>query len=65
MTQNEQIREALNKGEVLTPKDAWVRFRCMRLGARIYDLKHEGMAIQTIRHKDGFAMYRKVDAAQG
>lgn len=61
MTQTEQIREALNKGEVLTPLEALNRFGCMRLGARIYELKRNGMAIQTIRHRDGYAMYRKVE----
>ena len=59
MTQNELIKQALERGETLTPLDALDRFGCFRLGARIYDLKKEGMAIQSTRHKDGYAMYRK------
>lgn len=44
-TQTTKIREALERGETLTPLDALNRFGCFRLGARIYDLKKEGMTI--------------------
>lgn len=41
------IKEALLAGETLTPLDALNRFGCFRLGARIWDLKNEGMSIRT------------------
>lgn len=44
-TQCRQIRKALESGERLTPLDALNRFGCFRLGARIYDLKKEGLPI--------------------
>ena len=47
MTQAEEIRSALEAGERLTPLDALERFGCFRLGARIYDLRREGMKIES------------------
>ena len=41
-TQSEQILKALKNGERLTHLDAEKRFNCLRLGARIYDLKKRG-----------------------
>ena len=38
-TQNGKILKALLNGERLTQLDAYTRFSCTRLGARIYDLK--------------------------
>ena len=43
-SQNAMIRAALEAGDRLTPLDALKRFGCFRLGARIYDLRREGMA---------------------
>jgi len=37
-----QILKALKNGERLTHLDAEKRFNCLRLGARIYDLKKHG-----------------------
>ena len=37
--QNKQIREYLELGFKLTPLEALNKFGCLRLGARIYDLK--------------------------
>ena len=46
MSQNEAILEALQAGRRLTPLDALKDFGCMRLSARIYDLRHLGHDIQ-------------------
>ncbi len=45
MNQTEAILAALEQGEALTPMDALRRFGCMRLGARIWELKEEGKPI--------------------
>ena len=39
--QNAKIREYLEQGHWLSPLDAVVKFHCLRLGARIYDIKGE------------------------
>ena len=39
-TQNGTILKALLNGERLTQLDAYARFNCTRLGARIYDIKN-------------------------
>ena len=39
--QTEMVLEALNRGESLTQLDAFQRFGCFRLGARIWELRHE------------------------
>ena len=44
-THKQAIKEALLKGETTTPIDALNRFGCFRLGARIWDLRYEGMNI--------------------
>ena len=44
--QSAQILKALKNGERLTHLDAEKRFNCLRLGARIYDLKHQGHKIE-------------------
>ncbi len=44
-SQTEAIREALERGEKLTPLDALNRFGCLRLGARVWDLRDSGMNI--------------------
>lgn len=45
-TQNSKILKALLNGERLTQLDAYTRFNCTRLGARIYDLKQRGHKIE-------------------
>ena len=45
-SQNEQIRKYLESGKSLTPLDALYQFGCFRLGARIYDLRKQGMTIK-------------------
>lgn len=58
-TQTAAIKAALLKGEVITPIDALNRFGCMRLGARIWDLRNEGLPIEMIlsEGKKKFAKY--------
>src|SRR5687768_10388654 len=46
-TQTDQILKHLKNGGTLTPLEALDKFGCFRLGARIFDLKQEGHAIQT------------------
>lgn len=41
-SQERMILEALKRGESLTPLDSLRRFGCLRLGARIWDLKRKG-----------------------
>ena len=46
-TQSAQILEALKNGDRLTHLDAERRFKCLRLGARIYELKKSGHEIRS------------------
>lgn len=46
-SQNTEIKEYLEAGGKLAPLDALREFSCFRLGARIHDLKKEGMNIKT------------------
>nr|DAU12990.1 MAG TPA: helix-turn-helix domain protein [Bacteriophage sp.] len=39
-TQNGKILKALLNGERLTQLDAYTRFNCTRIGARIFDIKN-------------------------
>jgi hypothetical protein len=64
MTQKQQIKTALERGETLTLLDALHRFGCFRLSARILELRRGGMPIETVRHKDGYAMYRRGKARE-
>jgi hypothetical protein len=45
LSQNEQIRKHLESGKSITPLEALSLFGCLRLGARIHNLKEMGMAI--------------------
>ena len=47
ITQTQKIRAALESGESITPLDALQKFGCMRLAARIKDLRVEGLPIET------------------
>ena len=44
-SQNKRIRKHLESGRNLTPLDALYQYGCFRLGARIYDLRREGLRI--------------------
>jgi hypothetical protein len=46
--QSAQILKALKNGERLTHLDAEKRFNCLRLGARIYDLRKRDHNITSI-----------------
>jgi hypothetical protein len=45
ITHNAAILMALKKGVKLTPLTILKRFGCLRASARIYDLRHQGNAI--------------------
>lgn len=47
MNQTQQVLTYLATGETLTPLAALRKFGCMRLGARIYDLKADGHQIKS------------------
>ena len=46
-SQTQAIREYLLQGHTLTPLEALEKFGCFRLGARIADLKKEGLKIHS------------------
>lgn len=66
MTQSEMILRYMHENGSITPLEAMREFGCMRLGARIWDLKRAGTHIitesQTEKNRYGklvtFAMYR-------
>ena len=45
MTQTEAIRKHLQAGKTITPLQALKRYDCLRLAARIADLRRAGLAI--------------------
>ena len=47
LTQNQRILEYLKSGKKLTPLEALNKFGCLRLSARIFNLKEHGHAIIT------------------
>lgn len=60
-TQNKRILRWLAAGRWLTPRTAQTRFGCMRLAARVNDLRGEGHNIKRrMRRRNGtrFASYR-------
>lgn len=59
-TQTVLIRKHLESGKTITPLEALRNYDCLRLGARIYDLKRDGLPIKTERKTNGkkwFAEY--------
>ena len=61
MSQIKEIRAHLESGEAITPIGALSEYGCFRLGARIYDLRRAGLAIETelVQRKERrFARYR-------
>lgn len=44
-TQAEKILEHLKSGQTITPLEALRKYGCLRLGARVWDLKQKGTAI--------------------
>jgi len=60
-SQQDRIINFLATGRSLTPLQALSRFGCMRLGARIWQLKRDGHRIQAEMVRRGgktFAQYR-------
>ena len=47
MSQTDAVMEHLLTGAELTPLEALQKFGCFRLGARIYDLRKEGVDIDS------------------
>lgn len=70
-TQTEAILAHLKSGRTITPMDALNLYGCMRLGARIFDIRHMGydisMTLQTVKNRFGhtvsFAQYKLEDAS--
>lgn len=63
MSQTKQIREHLESGRSITPREALKLYGCFRLGARIWDLRDAGLDIETTIVEEGgkrFASYRLV-----
>jgi len=46
MNQNDLIQDHLERGHAITPLAALQKFGCLRLGARIWDLKQKGLDIK-------------------
>lgn len=46
MSQSEDILRDLKRGLKITPLDALENYNCFRLGARIYDLKRQGVPVK-------------------
>lgn len=60
-SQTKAIKAHLESGKSITPIDALHQYGCFRLGARIYDLKDEGLDIITEMVQNGrkrFASYK-------
>lgn len=47
MSHKKNILNTLLKYGSITPAEAWQNFNCMRLAARIHDLRHDGYSINT------------------
>lgn len=61
MTQNNAILDHLKSGRRITPLEALDLYGCLRLGARIYELRRAGHNIKASRVGDGkksWAEYR-------
>jgi hypothetical protein len=60
-SQTEQIRAHLVSGRDITPLEALQRFGCLRLAARIADLRAQGIPVETVPDQETgkrFARYR-------
>jgi hypothetical protein len=60
-SQKDAILDHLRSGKSITPLEALALYGCFRLGARIYDLKHEGHDIVTdteVKDNKSYASYR-------
>lgn len=60
-SQNQLIKERLEKGFSISPAYAYKSFGCLRLAARINELRDHGMSIKTemVTHGEKrFALYK-------
>lgn len=46
MSQSDDILRDLKRGQKITPIDALGAYGCFRLGARIYDLRRQGIPVK-------------------
>ena len=60
MKKAEQVKAHFMRGDVLTPAEAYDKYKTMRLGAIVFDLKKRGMNIVNEQTKWGtkYAVYR-------
>ncbi len=56
LSQNKKVLNMLRTHNSITPEDVYGAFKCMRLGARIFDLKEQGHSIINL-NKSGYARY--------
>jgi hypothetical protein len=56
-SQSTEILAHLRAGLSITPLDAFKRFNCLRLGARIYELKARGHDIYSVYERSGEKRY--------
>lgn len=50
-TQNQRILQHMQQGKAITPIDALNNYGCMRLAARIAELKKQGHAIKSYKRR--------------
>ena len=65
MSVKEQLRRHLESGQAITPLGAQRRWGCLRLGARVYDLRQGGMDIRTDMVGQGRKRYARYRLARG
>ena len=56
-SQRKKILSHLEKGKTITPLEALHKFGCLRLGARIYELRKEGYEIDSKPYKTKSGKY--------
>ena len=61
-SQTVEIKKHLQSGKSITPLEALYSFGCFRLGARIWDLRNEGMKIKSERLEITSAGKKKIVA---
>jgi hypothetical protein len=63
LSQRNKIRKHLIEHGTITPLEALNEYGCFRLGGRIFELRQEGMPIETIYPSEGkkYAIYKLRD----
>lgn len=64
MTQNQNILLDLKEGKKISPLSALQEYGCMRLAARIWDLRREGHDIQSVPVTNGKATWVEYKMAE-